>query len=103
MAGFKRKKLYTMDLISRRQQLLIALEEVDREIESAATSALRAESENEDVLRRYMDGYYVVCSFDRHWWVNSNGELIELVSADDFDAIKRLEKKGWFKKQTFTI
>lgn len=92
-----------MDLISRRKQLITALEAVDREIESAATSALRAEAENEDVLRRYMDGDYVIRSFGRHWWVNSNGELIELVSADDFDAIKRLEKKGWFKKQTFTV
>ena len=91
-----------MDIITRRNNLIKELEEIDREIEQSANAALRADAENEDVLRRYIDGEYIICSFGRHWWVNSNGELIELVSADEFDALKRLEKKGWLKKQVFT-
>jgi hypothetical protein len=90
-----------MDILTRRNELLRELEEIDREIEQSANAALRAEAENEDVLARYIAGDYVIMSFDRHWWVNQNGELIERVSADDFEALKRMEKKGYFKKITF--
>ena len=84
----------TIDLLEKRQQLLRDLETVSREIEEAETSQYRMDGIAKDLIARFSSGQYVMVSLGRHWWVDGNGDLIELVSQDESAALFDLVKKG---------
>lgn len=88
-------------LEQRRKELLRDLEVVNRQIEDASKEAFRMKIQAEAILRRFVNGDYIVKSFDRFWWVDANGNLIEWVDQDDIDRLLRLTGDGVIGKTSF--
>lgn len=88
-------------LEQRRKELLRDLEVVNRQIEDASKEAFRMKIQAEAILRRFVNGDYIVKSFDRFWWVDANGNLIEWVDQDDIDRLLRLTGDRVIEKTSF--
>lgn len=88
----------TTTLLQRRKELLQQLEAIKRQIEDVENELFGIGIQEKAIIQRFMNGDYVVLSFDRDWWVSKTGEFLERVSPHDLDRIQFLVKQGIIKK-----
>jgi hypothetical protein len=81
------------DLITEREDLASQLKYIDRQIEDAQNAAWRMDNKKQYIAERYANGEYVVSSFNRMWWVDANGELLELFDQDYYPALAEITDK----------
>lgn len=84
------------NLIARRAALRHDLQTVEREIEDAQSEAYRIQAADSHIVQQFVDGYTVVVSFGRHFWVDPNGDLGEQLSESEIEELKRLAERGVF-------
>lgn len=87
-------------LTERRDALKKELSEVEREIEDLCRVVHRATAHQKAVIDRFSANQHTVGSFGRTWWVNANGELVDMVTPDEQVAINQLVKCGIIEKIT---
>jgi hypothetical protein len=90
---------------------LAAIEECDQQIRTilerkkTLQQQLAADQSAEAIiLKRFQQGDYIVAINGRHWWANEadTRTLLDRCTAEDHDALDRLQKKKIIIKETKT-